>query len=113
MPLEVGQVETGAEFDDGADDEWFRDLRPPAERRFTGELHAPLRIRFPEVDPGTQPIVIVVAHLKRFTAKQSFSDGAVAAVVAENKAGREPVQSRLVAVVLGELTGFGVNAFFD
>ena len=85
----------------------------PRRRDASRELHAPLRIRFPEVDPGTQPVVIVVAHLKGFTAKQCFSDGAVATVVAEYKAGREPVQSRLVAVVLGELTSFGVDAFFD
>lgn len=54
---------------------------------FASEFDASSRIGFPEVDARTEPIVFVIAWLKRFASKQSLTNLSAAAVIAEDEGG--------------------------
>jgi hypothetical protein len=86
------QIETKAERDDCANHEWSPYSRTEPAAQLAREIEAPLRIRFPEVDTGSQPIVIIVTRGERCALKQPFADSLIAAVVAEDEARRKLMQ---------------------
>jgi hypothetical protein len=103
------QVEAKPEFDDRADNEWLVDVAALPRSRFPRKIETPPRIRFPEINTGTKPIIIVVARTKRLSQKYSLADLTVAPVIAKNECRSEPVQE--LSVVFGEAPRSRVDAF--
>lgn len=71
-----------------ADNEWLDPSAFPLQNS-VGSLVSPLQssigIRLPEVNPRSEPVVVVLAWLKGLIEKQAFAGLPVAAVVAKNK----------------------------
>lgn len=105
------QIETEPEFNDCTDDERIVDPTTLARDCFLRKIEAAPRIRLPEVNTGTKPIVVVIARTKRFSEEYSLADLTVAAVISKDECRSEPVQKLLI--ILGETTGFCVNALRD
>jgi len=58
------------------------------------EVEATKRVGFPEIDPRTKPVIVVIALLERLSRQDSFAHGLLAAVVAENETRSELMQQR-------------------
>ena len=87
------QVKTKPEVDNRTDNRRGRDIRSPRSvLKFNREFQASAWIGFPEIDSGTEPVVIVRAFLKGFASEKPFGDGLVAPVVSENESRRQAVQ---------------------
>jgi hypothetical protein len=59
-----------------------------------GEIETAKRVGFPEIDPRTQPVIVVIALLERLSRQDSFAHGLLASVVAENETRSELMQQR-------------------
>lgn len=70
------------------------DFRGAAFPSLAGEVETTKRVGFPEIDPRTQPVIIIIALLERLASKNSLANGFVAAVVAENETRSELMQTR-------------------
>ena len=70
-----------------------------------------VRIGFPEIDSGAEPVIFIVARTEWSSLEQALAYSAVAAVVAQNESGREAMQ--FLPVVSGDLSRFGVDALGD
>jgi len=57
-----------------------------------GEVETTKRIGFPEIDPGAQPIIVVIALLEGLARQNPFAYGLLASVVAENETRSELMQ---------------------
>jgi hypothetical protein len=102
------QVEAQPEFNHRTDNERLADVTALPGGRFPRKIEAPLRIRLPEINSGTKPIVVVATRAKRPSQKYSLSDLTVAAVIAKNENRSEAVQE--LSVVSGDAARFGVDA---
>jgi len=67
------QIEAQAKFDDSTDDTCLVDtsLAPFEGSEFRGEVQTALRVGFPEVYAGTEPVVVVVAGLEVFAGQEA------------------------------------------
>ena len=80
------QAESGV--DHCADHEWLylpAFLLEDSLCPFVSPFESPIRVCFPEVDPGAEPIVVVLAGLKSLIREQTFARFAVTAVIAKNE----------------------------
>jgi hypothetical protein len=77
-----------------ANDERLLDVGRAAFPCLAGEIETTKRIGFPEIDPRTQPIIVVIALLERLSQQDSFAHGLLASVVAENETRSELMQQR-------------------
>jgi hypothetical protein len=48
-------------------------------------LQSPIRVGFPKIDPGSEPVIGVFTRLEGFVQKQTFTCLPIAAVISENK----------------------------
>ena len=99
------QVQAQAQRDDRADDEWLLDVRAAPFFGLASEVETAKWVGFPEIDSGTEPVVIVVALLEGLAFKDSFANGLIASVVAENETRSQLMQGsagdeRLSPVIL-------------
>ena len=59
------QIKAKAKINDGSYDRWILDRTAVAASELLGKIDAALGILLPEVDPATEPIILVLARLKR------------------------------------------------
>ena len=102
------QIQAVPQLQYSSHDKWLSDIPAPLDPGLFRKRHRPKRIRLPEIDPRPQPIVSIPALPKGLTPQQSFTNRPVASVIAENKAGRESMQSSL-PVRLRQLPRLRVN----
>ena len=103
-PLDAGrtcQIATESGLDDGSNYERILLSRGSSPGRFAGEFQAALRVGFPKIDAGAEPIVFVIARLKGLTFEQAFANFTVAAVITKNEGCRKAMQE--LAVMFGKL----------
>ena len=86
------QIEAQSQFNHSTNDKRSLDTRRSPLRCFLGKLEPAQRIRFPEVDARSEPIVIVVAGREGRARQQSLADALVAAVIAEDESRGEAMQ---------------------
>jgi hypothetical protein len=84
--------------------------------RFFGlasELETAKRVSFPEINPGTEPVVIVAALLEGFALQYALANGLITPVVAENETRSQLMQRGLgnawLPVVFGKFSGFRID----
>lgn len=80
------QAESGVDY--CADHEWLylpAFLLEDSLCPFVSPFESPIRVCFPEVDPGAEPIVVIFARLKSLIREQTFARFAVTAVIAKNE----------------------------
>ena len=75
-----------------ANDERLLDPGRAAFPGLAGEIEPTKRVGFPEIDPRTQPIIIVIALLEGLARQNPFAYGLLASVVAENETRSELMQ---------------------
>jgi hypothetical protein len=88
------EIEAQAQRYHSANDEWLLDLGRGTFPGLAGEVEAAKRIGFPEIDSGTQPVIVVIALLERLARQDSFAYGLLASVVTENETRSELMQPR-------------------
>ena len=72
-------------FHDGADHKRLPDCLRSPPSRLAGKIKPSPRINLPKIDPRSQPVVVVVAWLKRIAFKEAFADLAITPVIAEDE----------------------------
>ena len=88
------EIQTQAKRNHRANDERLLDTGRAAFPGLAGEVEATKRIGFPEIDPRTQPVIVVIALLERLARQNPLANGLVAAVVTENETRSELMQPR-------------------
>lgn len=104
-PGSGSQIVTKTELDNGSHNERRILTCVFSRRRFAGEFNSTLRIGFREVDARAEPIVFVIAWLKRFAGKPPLANLLAAAVITKDGGCRKAMQG--LAVLFRELTRFG------
>lgn len=108
------EIEAQAQRYHSTNDERLLDVRRATFPGFASELETAKWIGFPEIDPGAQPVIIVVALFEGLAPQDSFANRLLASVVAENETRSQLMQGRegnewLGPVILAELTGLRIN----
>ena len=97
------QIKAKSEIDDRPDNRRGCDIgTPEGVLQFNREFESTKRVGFPEIDSGTEPVVIVYTFLKRFAGDKPLGDGLVASVVSEHESCRQSVQ--FLPVSFGKLS---------
>ena len=86
------EIQAQAERYHCTDNECLLDLGGWTFLGFSREVEAPEWVRFPEVNPRTEPVVIVVAFLEGLALQDSLADSFIAPVIAENETRSQLVQ---------------------
>ena len=105
------QIEAQPKLQDGADYERILDAGRFPSSCLSREIQTSLRVGLPEINPWTQPIIVVVARAEGVPSEKPLPDPAVATVIAKNKRRSETVQ--WLTVVLSELARLGIDALRD
>jgi hypothetical protein len=88
------EIEAQAERYHRANDERLLDFGRATFPGLAGEVEPAKRVGFPEINPRPQPVIIVVALFEGLAAQDSFANGLLASVVAENETRSELMQTR-------------------
>lgn len=86
--IRTDEVEAESRVDYSADYEWLDLPAFPLQNSVCsvlGPFESPIGVRFPEVDPRTEPVVGVLAWLKGLAQEEALAGLPVTPVVAKNK----------------------------
>lgn len=81
------QIQAKTHLNDCADNEGPINAGVFSSRNFLSEFKPSLRIGFPEIDTGPQPIIVIFTRLECQAGQELLSNILIASVIAEHKTG--------------------------